>query len=266
VKTSIIVTTYNKPQELFITLESILIQSNRPDEVIIADDGSDEKTIKYIEKFLKNYPIRIIHSWHKDRGFRAAEARNLAISKSRYQYIILVDGDVILHKHFVRDHINHARMGQFIQGTRVYLDAWLSSKILQGGPRKINFFSKHISSRKNIINSMFLSKFFSVLSHDSRGTKTCNMSFYRKDFLKVNGFNNNFVGWGREDTDLVIRFNNIKLKRLYLRFQANQLHLWHHENSRITLEANDKLLNLTNINNLTFCENGINKFCSDKKN
>lgn len=34
----------------------------------------------------------------------------------------------------------------------------------------------------------------------------CNMSFFKADFDKLDGFNENFIGWGREDSEFVARF------------------------------------------------------------
>ncbi len=55
--------------------------------------------------------LNIIHSWQPDNGFRAAKSRNKAIAKSREEYIVLIDGDMILHSEFVQDHINNAETG-----------------------------------------------------------------------------------------------------------------------------------------------------------
>ena len=47
---SLIITTYNRPDALLLVLKSIEVQSLSPLEVIIADDGSDEKTMELIKK------------------------------------------------------------------------------------------------------------------------------------------------------------------------------------------------------------------------
>ena len=84
------------------------------------------------------------------------------------------------------------------------------------------------------------------------------MAFYKKDCLKINGFNNDFEGWGREDTEFVVRLNNIGIKRKSVRFHAIQLHLWHNENSRLSIEKNDRILDDAINNHTHWCENGIN--------
>lgn len=83
------------------------------------------------------------------------------------------------------------------------------------------------------------------------------MSFWRSDIVKINGFNNDFVGWGREDSEFVIRLLNAGLDRLYLKFAGVGYHLYHNENSRASLLENDKILENTINNKLTRCENGL---------
>ena len=103
---SLIVSTYNRPEALILVLKSIECQTLPPSEVIIADDGSDEKTKDLISEFNSQSNLEIIHSFQEDLGFRAAEARNKAISISKSDYIILVDGDTILHPEFIVDHLS----------------------------------------------------------------------------------------------------------------------------------------------------------------
>ena len=120
-KTSLIITTYNWPEALFLVLKSIKHQSIPPDEIIVADDGSNDHTKNIIRKFSKNFKLEIIHSWQKDKGFRAAMSRNKAIAKARGEYIIMIDGDMILHPDFIKDHTSFAKSNSFVQGMRAKL-------------------------------------------------------------------------------------------------------------------------------------------------
>ena len=63
------------------------------------DFGSTKDLINEISK---QTSISIIHSWQEDEGFRAAESRNKAIAKAGGEYIIVIDGDIILHKDFIK--------------------------------------------------------------------------------------------------------------------------------------------------------------------
>ena len=102
--TSLIVATYNWPEALNLCLLSIKNQKVLPAEVIIADDGSGQQTRLLIEKFQSDFPVPLIHVWHEDLGFRKSIVLNMAIKKASGEYIVQVDGDVILDQNFINDH------------------------------------------------------------------------------------------------------------------------------------------------------------------
>ena len=262
-RTSLIITTYNRADALSLVLCSVESQTVLPKEVIIADDGSAKETQKMILDFQENSNLNIIHSWQEDKGFRVAKSRNKAIAKSNDDYIILIDGDMILHPKFIQDHVNNAESGYFIQGTRVLLTKNTTSKVLKA-LKDINiqflFFSQGIQNRKNAIHSNFLSKLFSKKKNYLRGIKTCNMSFFKKDCTNINGFNNAFEGWGKEDSEFIVRLLNSGINRKNLRFNAIQFHLWHNENTRASLKKNDMIFNNAIDNKTKWCDNGISEY------
>ena len=93
---SLIISTYNSPKALDLCLMSVLQQSVLPDEVLIADDGSNEETRKIVEEFKKQSTVPVIHVWHEDNGFRLTVIRNKAIAKASMDYIIQIDGEIII--------------------------------------------------------------------------------------------------------------------------------------------------------------------------
>ena len=127
ISVSIIIPTYNWPEALNLCLQSVLVQSILPGEIIIADDGSKQETSDLINNIKRKSPIPIIHVWQEDNGFRLAQIRNKAIAKSCKDYIIQIDGDVILHKDFIKDHIRFARKGSFVSGSRVLINEKLAN-------------------------------------------------------------------------------------------------------------------------------------------
>jgi len=259
VRVSLVITTYNRPDALYEVLKSVNNQTVLPVEVIIADDGSKNTTKELIEKYKKESKLNLIHSWQEDIGFRAARSRNKAIIKALGEYIILIDGDMILNENFINDHIKNSRKGFFIQGTRTLLSKSLTQEILNGNKVNINFFQKNILNRKNSIRSLFLSKIFSGSKNSLFGIKTCNMSFFLHDFYLVNGFNNDIEGWGREDSEFCSRLMNAGIRRKNLRFGAIQYHLWHGLENRKSLKNNDLILKNTIDQKLTWCKSGANE-------
>ena len=259
-RVSLIITTYNWPESLILVLMSIENQTIVPKEVIIADDGSTVETQEIIGKFQKDSELNIIHSWQKDNGFRVARSRNKAIAKSSGDYVIFIDGDIILHPKFVQDHVNNAKVGYFIQGSRVLLNQGITEKIIISKRISFSFFSKGLNSKKNAIHSNFLSKIFSTHKNSIRGIRCCNIAFFKQDCINVNGFNNEFEGWGREDSEFVARLLNNGLNRKNVRFNALQYHLWHKESDRTSLDCNNQLLQNSIENKLKVCKKGINKY------
>ena len=86
------------------------------------------------------------------------------------------------------------------------------------------------------------------------------MSFFRKDFITVNGFNEDFEGWGKEDSELVVRFYKYGLRRKDIKFRAYCIHLYHTEYSRENLGGNIAILDKAISSNGFFCKNGIDKY------
>lgn len=259
-RVSLIITTYNRPDALSLVLKSVRIQKRPPDEVIIADDGSSESTSKCIAKFKDLPDLNLIHVWQEDKGFRASESRNNAISKSSCEYIILIDGDMVLHSKFIEDHIAYAQSGFFVQGSRVLLNQKETKKALMNQNTNFSFFSKGLRNRKNAIHSKFLSRVFKVNKKHIKGIKACNLAFFKQDCEKVNGFNNDIVGWGREDSEFAVRLLNNGVKQKNIHFNLIQFHLWHSNSSRESLTSNQLLLDIAIKNQLIWCENGLNKF------
>ena len=258
-RTSLIITTYNWKEALELSLLSVFKQSHLPNEIIIADDGSDNATKDTIEKLAKDSPVPLIHSWQQNKGFRLARSRNKAIAKSTGEYLILIDGDIILEQHFIADHIVAAKTGFFIQGSRVLLNNKKTQHILQHKELRFCICARGIENRKNCLRSNLLSRLFSLKSKKLTGIRTCNFALWKKDALAVNGFNEEFVGWGREDSEFTTRLLNNGIRRQNIRFNALAYHLYHPTNSRKNLEVNDDILANTCGQRLTWCNKGLSQ-------
>lgn len=259
-KTSLVITTYNWKDALKRVIESALDQIVLPDEIIVADDGSRDDTRDMLEQLIPDCPVPLIHSWQPDKGFRAAASRNQAIAKASGDYIVIVDGDMLLHPAFIGDHARLAQRGCFIQGSRVLLSASKTQAILNGLPPSYSFLQTGIKNRINAIYSSGLSLLLSKKSQQHRGIKSCNMSFFKTDCEAVNGFNEDFIGWGREDSEFVERLYNVGLQRHNVKCRCVAYHLFHDEQPRSSLPQNDALLKQAMDKKLDWCVNGIDKY------
>ncbi|MBI5847783.1 MAG: glycosyltransferase family 2 protein [Nitrospirae bacterium] len=259
-KVSVIISTYNSPAYLKKVLDGFLCQKTTPDEIIIADDGSGSDTAELIQKSSALFSFPLLHVWQENKGFRAGKIRNGGIARSSGDYIILLDGDCVVNRNFVSDHLSLAEAGYFVQGKRVLVDK-----------DAMDFFDHHHANSFLTLWNMALTGSLSNIHHLIRlpygmsiknkklvGIKSCNMSFFRKDVMAVNGFNENYIGWGNEDSDLACRFVKYGLTKKTSPFGAICFHLWHPTNKTIG-DLNKKLLDDTISSDAYFCENGIFK-------
>lgn len=262
---SIIITTFNWKEALELSVRSVFHQTQLPSEIIIADDGSGEDTREMITALQEDSPIPIVHSWQENKGFRLSRSRNKALSIARGDYIILLDGDIVVEKHFIEDHREAARKGYFVQGARVLLNEQCTKTALEQKEVTFTLTDPGMENRKNSIRSDLLSKIFSFSTQRLTGIKTCNFAFWREHAETVNGFNEDFVGWGREDSEFSARMLNYGIKRKNLKFKAVAFHLYHKINSRQHIEKNDQILAETLRSQLTWCENGLNHHVQNKQ-
>jgi glycosyltransferase involved in cell wall biosynthesis len=127
---TLIIATYNWPQALELVLISVSKQTIIPDEIVIADDGSTKETLDVIKKVKKKLNLPIKHVWQEDQGFRKTKILNKSFAIAKGEYIVQVDGDIVLHKKFVEDHLGNARPNVFLHGSRSFLNNRLSKKII----------------------------------------------------------------------------------------------------------------------------------------
>ena len=239
---ALIITTYNWPAALNLSLRSVFKQTQMPDEIIVADDGSTKDTAVLIKKISQEFNFPIKHCWQEDTGFRLARSRNNAIIASTCDYVVFMDGDLIVHKDFVKDHVMFAQKGTFVNGSRVILSQELSNKLLSNEIKSIGCRFLFEKNYFHGIRIPFLHKFIKGPLFTIQRIKGCNLAFWKDDLVAVNGFDERFIGWGREDSDIVVRLLNFGVRRRNLKGLAVCYHLFHQECSRDNLMNNDVLL------------------------
>lgn len=255
---SVVVSTYNRTDALTKVLESLNNQSIKPKEILIADDGSDPETGKLISGFEGKIPL--LHIWHEDQGFRLSAIRNKAISKVQSPFLAVIDGDMVLHKDFIKDISRHARKDFYLQGKRVLLSEKTTIGFLSGRIKALGPLTPGIVNRLNAISLPLLSGLMSPERKTIKSTRGCSMHFWKEDLIRVNGYNEDIQGWGREDSELALRLLQAGVKRKNMVFSAVAFHLWHREAKRDHLKENDTLLEETERKKLVRCENGLDKY------
>lgn len=257
---TLVTPTYNWPEALELLLLSVLNQTVLPDEVIIADDGSTENTKRLIEGFQKKFQVPLIHIWQEDLKNRKPKIMNKAIAAAKNEYIIEIDGDIIMNKNFIKDHLTFAKKGFYLFGSRVNIQKNSLSDIFSNKSIHFNYFSKGIKKRGRTIRIPFLMKFAKYYEQRSGKLRGCNMSFWRDDFIKINGFNEDLVGWGIDDSEMIQRLHNTGIKGKRLKFAGLAYHIYHNEQSKIDLEINNSIEKETTEKKLLYIEKGINQY------
>jgi len=250
---SVIVTTYNREDALEAVLRSLAAQTDRNFELIVADDGSKQPTAALVESWkAKKTKIghRLEHVWHEDRGFRAAEIRNRAILASRGDYVVFLDGDCIARPDFVATHRRLAERGWFVTGNRILLSSDLTQKVLREklAPETWRFADWLVQRARGGINRLGallhlpLGPLRRLRRNAWRGARSCNLAVWRSDLTCVDGFDAAYRGWGKEDSDIIVRLQRAGVRRKDGVFATGVLHLWHAEADRSALPANEQKL------------------------
>ena len=250
-KISVIITTYNRPSALRRVLDGLFHQDQPPAEIIVADDGSAQETSDCITAQGANAPCPVEHVWQPDRGFQAARARNKAVAASTGDYLLFLDGDCISSPHWVDRHRQLARPASLVAGNRILLSETLTHAVEFSGEAIWQWpLRKWLLARlRGEVNRLLPLVFLSPSGHwrerrprQWQGVKTCNLGVWKKDFVRVNGFDEGFQGWGHEDADLAVRLYRAGVERRDGRYAVPVLHLWHREHNRSREAENRKRL------------------------
>jgi glycosyltransferase involved in cell wall biosynthesis len=257
VRLALIINTAQQPEYLQRVLHAVAAQSSLPEEVILADDGSGDDTREIFARWNAGSNLRREHVWQKKEGFRRARILNLAIARASSDYVVFLDGDTVPHPEFIADHRRLACRGTFIQGHRALVrraaSAWFGANGVLCDRRRA-FWRGQIQGIKHAFRWPWP---LVRARMDLHGIRGCNLAVWREDLVRCNGYNEQFVGWGREDSELAVRLMNLGLRRLDARGWAICWHLWHPPAARSGLPANDELLAQAQRNRATRCDKGL---------
>ena len=200
-----------------------------------------------------------------NRGFRAAEIRNRAILACRGDYCIFLDGDCIAASDFIATHRRLAESGWFVTGNRVLLSPGLTDAVLReklrpqawSAWRWIRHRLEGSVNRLAALLRLPLGPLRKLRPRQWRGARSCNLAVWRSDLERIDGFDACFTGWGREDSDLLIRLLRCGLRRKDGRFATGVIHLWHPPLDRAQLPANDARLDTVLQSDRTRAQRGL---------
>ncbi|MBT8236422.1 MAG: glycosyltransferase family 2 protein [Bacteroidia bacterium] len=234
-KNSIIVSTYNSEAWLQKVLWGFNYQTFKDFELVIADDGSGPKTKELLDKMQEEVSYPIVHVWQEDDGFQKSRILNKAIEVCRADYIIMTDGDCIPREDFVLVHNINKAPGFFISGGYYMLPMNISEMITREDIEKQLCFNIQWLKEKGIPKTFknnkltangFMSKLFNAITPTNASWNGHNSSGWKKDIVKVNGFDER-MQYGGQDRELGERLFNLGIKSKQLRYSAVCVHLDH---------------------------------------
>jgi len=266
---SVIISTYNQPQWLEKVLHGYLGQTHRDFEIIIADDGSDQRTSELIERFRPHAWFPVSHIWHEDEGYRRQTILNVALGKVAHDYIVMTDGDCIPRHDFLEVHARYAAPGSFLSGGYCKLPMGLSGAITLGQIESGIVFDaaflrqgglREFSPTVRVALPPFLGKTMDTLTPTKPTWNNCNASSWTEDLIAVNGFNED-MQYGGADRELGERLANRGIRGVQIRNRAIVLHLDHKRGYKTpeTMKKNQAIRDDVIASGSVWCPNGIRK-------
>ncbi len=257
-KISLVISIYNQPAALAKVLRGLARQTRWPDEVLLSDDGSGDVTRELVRQFAASLLVPAKHVWHPHDGFRKTIILNKTVAAVTGDYLVFTDGDCVPHPKFIADHALLAERGFWVQGRRCFVReefvpqfepgktaAWLW--MLTG---KITGAVKGVRWPVPIIRR----------DTKQRGIIGCNMAFWRDDLLAVNGFDEDYTGWGTgEDSDIGTRLYHLGRRRKFVYGRAITFHLNHPSAPRVHHAASLARLVETIASGKIRCEHGLDR-------
>ena len=263
---AVIVSTYERPEHLARCLASLEAQRGVDGrfEVVVTDDGSRDGTLRLLATTARRVDFPLTFTTHEHDGFRLARCRNEGVAATTAPYLLFTDGDCILPPDHLRLHLEARRPGRIVAGDCLRLDekttATITADSLRDGELPV---AMPAAERRRIRLKGLRAKVYEVCRTPKRPRLTGNnIALWRADYERVNGFDEQYVGWGLEDHDLQIRLERLGLRTWSILLKTAPLHLWHPPAASF-VRNNDSTANLAYFHSLderpTFCIDGLTK-------
>lgn len=230
-KISVIVPVYNKLHLFEKCLISLCHQSRLPDEIIISDDGSSEDIVGLLNNF--DFPCAVKLVRQEDLGFRLARCRNNAARIANGDFLIFADQDIVYTKNFIQSCEKFKQRSEFLTPYPVRLSEEQSHKVTDQIIRDSEYDKIVEQAQLDKLTKQHLSERYYGLWFKLKlrriGPKLRGglLAIHTEDYIKVNGFDEKFIGWGNEDDDMGRRLHKSGIVGRNAFIDEYPIHLWH---------------------------------------
>lgn len=108
-KVSVVIPMYNEEQYIAACLEALLHQTEKPDEIIVVDNNSTDKSTDIV----KRYPVTLIHE--KTQGI--TPTRNKGFNAAKYDVIARTDADTVVPPDWIKRIKKNLRGNKYVAVT-----------------------------------------------------------------------------------------------------------------------------------------------------
>jgi glycosyltransferase involved in cell wall biosynthesis len=228
---SIIVCTYQRPANLRRVLASIAGQQGVEGrfEVVVADDGSTDETPEVVRQYKDSVRFPVHFTTHAHNGFCPGRARNEGVAASRGEYVLMLDGDCMLPRNHVAVQLAKRRPGVVRVGDCMRLAEGPSASVSEEFATRGRFARlASLEEHARILVRATKSTFYNLRNHPDRPRLVANcVALWKRDYERVNGFDQSYVGWGAEDDDFGFRLRRAGLRLQSILWWTTCYHLWH---------------------------------------
>ena len=248
-KISVIVPIYNRLEHLRALFLCLLKQKKQPDELIITDDGSSQKVLDFIGDLIPKAQFKVKHIYQEDKGFRKTRALNNGVRNSIGDLLIFCDQDLIFGEEYIETIAKNIKNDIFLMG-RAHHITEAEKSIILSDINKIATYneivqkipSKYIETIKKILKEDRKRRLLKTFKLAKRGIRLVGMSYalMKDSYIKVNGYDENYIGWGQEDDDFGNRLTVAGINGKELVTKNIQLHLWHYSDPTKVHSSNEE--------------------------
>lgn len=227
---SLIVTTYQMPAHLERVLAAVERQTMADRlEVIVSDDGSTDETRDVVQRFAAGakFPVKFVTRPHE--GFQLSRTRNEGVRQATAPHLVFLDGDCLIEPDHVEQHLQAWRPQRVTNTYCVRLEQAASERITVESARSGEYLQAVPKRELRKLWMMQLKAWwYRGIGHARRPTlRGGNMGIARADYERVNGYDERFKAWGKEDDDLGMRLRAVGIKVDYILHRTRTYHLWH---------------------------------------